>query len=134
MLGLVGQVRSAIFHLRDLRVGIPGILPILVRGFLLALAVAARQLRACGSRAPRRLGEARQEFLIALPGVAAHNAAHGRVRFEHGGVNRDGFAPEQARRHQPLRHPPEDGAVALEVDDAPRPRDRRMIRRWLVHR
>ena len=34
----------------------------------------------------------------------------------------------------PLLHPCEDGAVALEVDDAPRPRNRRMIRRRLVHR
>src|SRR6202022_4037110 len=123
----------AIFHLRDLRIGIPWIFPILVRGFLLALAVQARQLFARRRRDPRRLREASQEFLIALPGVAAHNAAHCRVRFEHGGVNRAGFAPEQSRRHQPLLHPREDGTVALEVDDAPRPRNRRMIRRWLVH-
>src|SRR5271169_6692191 len=71
----------------------------------------------------------------ALPGVAAHDAAHGRVRLERGAVNRDRLAPEQARRHQPLLHPRgEDGAVALEVDDASRPGSRRMIWRWLVHR
>ena len=134
MLSFVGQVRPAIFHLRDLRVGIPRIFPIFVRGFLLALAVQARQLRARGRRDPRRLRETGQELLIALPGVAAHDATHGRVRLEHGGVNRDRLALEQARRHQPLLHPREDGAVTLEVDDAPRPGNRRMIRRRLVHR
>src|ERR1700685_104786 len=133
MLGFVGQVRSAIFHLRDLRVWIPRMLPVFVRGFLLALAVQARQVRARGSRDPRRLRETGQELLIALPGVAAHNAAHGRVRLERGAVNRDRLAPEQARRHQLLLHPGEDSAVALEVDDAPRSGKRRMIRRRLVH-
>ena len=134
MLSFVGQVRPAIFHLRDLRVGIPRIFPIFVRGFLLALAVQARQVLARGSRDPRRLREPGQELLIALPGVAPHDAAHGRVRLEHGGINRDRLALEQARRHQPLLHPGEDRAVTLEVDDAPRPGNRRMIRRRLVHR
>jgi hypothetical protein len=134
VLGFVGQVRPAIFHLRDLRVGIPWIFPIFVRGFLLALAVQARQLRARGRRDSRRLRETGQELLVVLPGVAAHDAAHGRVRLEHGRVNRDGLALEQARRHQLDLHPCKDGAVTLEVDDAPRPGNRRMIRRRLVHR
>src|SRR3984893_15162277 len=36
MLGFVGQVSPAIFHLRDLRVGIPRMFPVFVRCFLLA--------------------------------------------------------------------------------------------------
>ena len=36
--------------------------------------------------------------------------------------------------NQPLLHPREDGAVALEVDDAPRSGNRRLIRRRLIHR
>src|ERR1700730_12052988 len=82
---------------------------------------------------PRRLRETGQELLIALPRVASHDTAHCRVRLERGGVNRDGLAPEQSCRHQPLLHPREDGAVALEVDDAPRPGNRRMIGRRLGH-
>src|ERR1700704_2506968 len=75
-----------------------------------------------------------KKLLIARPGVAAHDAPHGRVRLEHDAVNRDRLALEPARRHQPLLHPCEDGAVTLEVDDAPRPGNRRMIRRRFVHR
>jgi len=47
-------------------------------------------------------------------------------------VNSDGLALEQSRRHQPLLHPGEHRAVALEVDDTPRPGDRRVIGRRLV--
>ena len=69
---------------------------------------------------------------------------------------RDQAAPPRPRRHTPITtmsappycgsgvhywsrlqstlRPCEDGAVALEVDDAPRPGNRRMIRRRLGHR
>ena len=63
MLGFVGQVRPAIFHLRDLRIGIPRMFPVLVRGFLLALAVQARQVLARGSLDPRRLRQTGQETI-----------------------------------------------------------------------
>jgi len=35
-------------------------------------------------------------------------------RLEHSAVNRDRLALEPSRRHQPLLHPGEDGAVTLE--------------------
>src|SRR6202165_6098628 len=91
-----------------------------------------RSRRARSSRVgvaiPRRLRETGQELLIALPGVAAHDAAHGRVRLERGGVDRDRLTLAQPRRRQSLLHPREDGAVTLEVDDAPRPGNRRVMR------
>jgi len=52
--------------------------------------------------------------------VAIHDATYGRVGLERGGVNGDGLAHEQSRRHRPLLHPGEDRAVTLEVDDAAR--------------
>ena len=61
MLGLVGQMRAAIFHLRDLRIGIVGIRPVLVRGLLLALPVQPRQVVARRRLDARRLREPRQK-------------------------------------------------------------------------
>ncbi len=46
VLGLVRQVRTAVFHLRDLGVGIVGMLPILVAGLLLTFLVDLGQLLA----------------------------------------------------------------------------------------
>ena len=105
MLSFVGQVRPTIFHLRDLHVGIPRIFPIFVRGFLLALAVQARQVLARRRRDPQGLRETGQELLIARPGVAAHDATHGRVRLEHGAVNRDRLALETNRMSRPTEQP-----------------------------
>ena len=56
VLGFVGEVGTPIFHLGDLRIGIPRMLPVLVGGLLLALAVQARQVFAGGSLDPRGLG------------------------------------------------------------------------------
>src|ERR1035437_7515618 len=74
----------------------------------------ARSSRVGGLDA-RRLRQTGQELLIALLGVASHDAAHRRVRLERGGVNRDRLPLEQSCLHQPLLHPREDGAVGLEV-------------------
>jgi hypothetical protein len=102
MLGFVGEVGTPIFHLGDLRIGIPRMLPVLVGGLLLALAVQARQVLAGGSLDPRGLRETGQELLITLRSIAAHDAAHRRVGLQRGAagvevecpvkmIRRDGF-------------------------------------------
>ena len=50
MLGLVSKVRPAILHLRDFRVGIVRMLPVVVRALVLPLAIEARHVLARGRR------------------------------------------------------------------------------------
>ena len=93
VLGFVGQMRPAILHLRDLRIGIGRVRPVFVRRLLLPLPIQPRQVLARRRLDARRLGEARQKLLIALAGVAPHDAPHRGVRLERGGVDRDRLAP-----------------------------------------
>jgi hypothetical protein len=53
MLGFVGEVRLAVLHLRDLRVGVVRMRPVVVRFLLLPLAIEACQVHASASRCPR---------------------------------------------------------------------------------
>ncbi len=132
MLGFVREMRPAVFHLRHLRVGIVRIHPILVGGLLLPLPIQPCQIVARRRRDPRRLRESRQERVVALPGVAPHDAPHRRVRLERRRVNRHRLSLEQSRLHEALLHPREDRPVGVQIDQAPRPRDRRMVRRGLL--
>ena len=134
MLGFVGQMRPAVFHLRDLRIGVVRVGPLLVRRLLLALLVHPCQVLARRGLDPRGRGEPGQKRLIALAGVAPHDAAHRGVRLERGGIDRHGLPLEQSRLDESLLHPREDGAVRLDIDQAPRPRDRRMIGRGVLLR
>ena len=96
-----------------------------------------RSSRAKSSRVgvsmPEAFASPRQKRLIAFRRVAPHDAAHRGVRFERGRVDRDRFPREQPGFDEALLHPGEDRAVRLQVDQAPRPRNRRMIRRRLLH-
>ena len=131
MLGLVRQVRPPILHLRDLRVGIVRMGPVVVRALLLPLPIEPRQIRARRRLDARGLRQLRQEVLIALARVAPHDAAQRRVGLQRRRVDADRLALDQARVRQPLQHPREDGLVRLEIDQATRARDRRMVRRRL---
>jgi hypothetical protein len=104
MLRFVRQMRSFVFHLRDLRLGIPRMPPVGGSRFLLPFPVQTSQLLARRRVDARCLRERGQERLIALPGVAPHDTAQRRVRLERGGVNGECLALEQSRRHQPLLH------------------------------
>ena len=82
VLGLVSQVRAAVLHLRDLRVRIVGVVPIVVRALLRPLAVDSSQVglrRRLDSRGLRKIHE---EVLIALTRIATHQALHRRIGFE----------------------------------------------------
>ena len=133
MLGFVRQMRAAIFHLRDRRIGIVGVRPVCVRGLLLPLPIQSRQTLARGRLDPRGRRETRQKRLVALAGVPADDAAHRRVRLERRGVNRDGLTRQPAGLDESLLHPRKDGPVRLQIDQAPRARHRRMIGWRLVH-
>ena len=72
-----------------------------------------------------------QEVLIALARVAPHDAAQRRVRLQRRRVDASGLAPNQVRLGEALQHPGEDGLVRLEIDQATRARNRRVIGRRL---
>ena len=127
-------MRAAIFHFRDLRIGIVGVRPVVVRGSLLARPVQARQVFTRRGLDARRLREPRQKLRIGFRGIASHDAAHGRVGLERGRIDRDGLALEQSRLDQPLLDPREDRAMGLQIDRASRARDRRVIGGRLVQR
>jgi hypothetical protein len=110
-LGLVRQVRAPVFHLRDLRVRIVRMGPIVVRALLLPFPIDPRQVGAGWRLDARRLRELRQEILIALPGVAPHDAAQRRVGLQRRRVNADGLALHQSRIGESLQHPGEDRFV-----------------------
>ncbi len=134
VLGFVRQMRRAIFHLGDLRVRIVRVLPVVVRAFFLAFSIKFGQIF------PRRrldaalLCQLREELLILLPVVAADDRTQRRVGFQRGAVHPDGLAFDQIVIGQDLQHIAEHFLVRLEVDQSPRPRDRRMIWRLLVDR
>ena len=134
MLSFVGHVRPAVFHLRDLRIGIPGMLPVFVRRLLLPLAIQPRQVLPRRRLDTRGLREPRQKLLIGFLRVPPHDAAHGGVGFQRGGVDRDGFALQESRLDQPLLDPREDRAMRLDSDQAARPRNRRVVGGRLVER
>jgi hypothetical protein len=105
--------------------------PIVVRALLRPLPVNACQVLACGSVDAGRLRELRQELLIRRARVAPHDASQRRVRFQRGRINPNRLAFDQALVGEPLQDPREDGFVRFEIDQAPGPRNRRMIRRRL---
>ena len=81
VLGLVCQVRSAVLHFRDLRVGIVRMFPLIVRSLFLALSIDPRQICACWRPNARRLGKLRQELLVVLARVASDDAAQRGIGF-----------------------------------------------------
>jgi hypothetical protein len=70
-----------------------------------------------------------QEVLIALAGIAPHDAAQGGVSLQRRRINADGLALDQARIGQALQHPGEDRLVRLEINQATSAGNRRMVRR-----
>lgn len=124
-------MRPAILHLRDLRVRIMRMGPVVVRSLLRSLAINPRQVSARRRFDARSLCELRQEVLVAPTGVAPHNAPQRRIRFQRRRVNADRLALHQACICQALQPPGEDRLVRLEINQATRTGNRRMIRRRL---
>jgi hypothetical protein len=63
--------------------------------------------------------------------IASHDRAHRRRSLQRGRINALPLALQQAAIRQALQNPSENFTVRLQVDQPPRPRDRRVIRRRL---
>ena len=122
MFGFVRHMRPAVLHLRDLGVRITGTPPVLIGGPLLPLAVEARQhLPRRGLDAGGR-GEAGQIRLIVFPRIPSHDASHGGVGFQGGGVDRDRAALQETGGHEALLDPREHRPMRLHIDQPTGPR------------
>jgi hypothetical protein len=100
-----------------------------IAAFLRPLAIQPPQLGPRRCFDARGLGQPRQKLVIRLPRVTPHDAPQGRIGLERGGVDADRLALDQIRRRQHLQDPCEDRPVRLHVDQPPRARDRRVLRR-----
>ena len=105
MLGLVAEMRAAVFHFRDASIGIVWMGPFLVAAFLRTLPIDARQIGPRRRGDARRLDELRQELVIRVAVAAPHDGAQGRVRFQRRGIDSDGLAADQAPRPPPPAAP-----------------------------
>src|SRR5664279_6040969 len=133
VLGLVGQPRRPVLHLRDPRLGVRRALPALVRE-LLAFAAPVQLLKILFRRFldPFGLRQLLEVLLVGRPVAAPHQALlHRGVGLKRRGVQRY-LPPLQDpffTRH--LKDPLEDLAVKRHVELAPQPRKRRVVWRPL---
>ena len=134
VLRLVGQVGAAVLHLRDLRVRVLRVGPVVVGTLLRPFPVEPGQLRPCRRRNAQRDGQSVQEGLVAFTGVPPDDTPHRCVRFQRRCIDPDRLALDESGVGQPLQHPRENRFVRLEVDPPPRARHRRVVRRGFVKR
>ena len=125
--GLVREVRATVLHLRDARVRVVWMPPVCIAAFLRARPIQPRQVGARRRLDARSLRQPRQKLLIRLARVAAHNAPQRRIGLERRGINPNGRALDQIGGRQHLEDPREDGPMRLHVDQAPCPRNRRVL-------
>ena len=90
-----GFVRPAVLHLRDLRVWILRMSPVLVGALLSPLPVEACQLLSGQRRNPGRCSQAAQERIVSFARVSTDDAPQDRVRFKRRRVDADGLALQQ---------------------------------------
>src|SRR5437016_6152522 len=119
----------AVFQLRDLRLWVMRIHPIVVRSLLRPLAVQLRQLLPCRRCDPRFLGQSPQKLLVALARIPSHNRAHGCVRFQRRAIDahRLPIPPPATRCHAPpqslrnIRSAASENTAPASAKDAPSP-------------
>ena len=134
VLGLVGQVRPTVLHLRDLRVRILWRLPLLVRRLpILPRPVEPSQVRPRRRLHPGRFRQPPYERLVGFSRVPPLDAPHRRVRFQRRRINADRLSPDQPRSRHPLQNPREHRYVRLHIDQSTRPGQRRLVWRRLGH-
>src|SRR5207245_10068807 len=80
VLGFMRQMRPTVLHLRDPRVRIIRMRPVVVRALVLAFPIDPRQVGTRRRPNARRLGKIRQKLLVALAAVSPYDAAQRRVR------------------------------------------------------
>ncbi len=108
VLGLVGQMRGAVLHPRDLRIRIGRARPILVRK-LLALPPAIEPDEVVDRRRfdATLLRHLRQHLAIGLAAIAPHDGSQGGVGFHRRAVDADPLALHQAARGDESQNPVE---------------------------
>ena len=89
MLRFVCKMRAAILHLRDLRIRVVRILPVVVGTLLLPLAIQLGQLLARESLDAGFLCQAFQKLFIGLPRVTPYDRAQRGIGFQRGPVYGD---------------------------------------------
>ena len=132
VLGLVREMRAPVFHLRDACIGVVRVAPVGVTALLRALPIHAREIGPRGRLDARRLGQPRQKLLRCLTRVAAHAAPQRRVGFKRCGIDPDRLSRDEIGRREHLQDPGKDRPVRLQIDQAPRPRNRRVLGWGLV--
>ena len=95
MLGGVRQMRAAVLHLRDFRVRVVGVGPVVVRPLLLALPVEPGQFSTSRGGDTGRRRESRQPGFVLLARVPAHDAPQRGVGFQRGRIDPEGPAFHQ---------------------------------------
>lgn len=98
VLGLVGQVRAPVLHLRDARARVVRVLPITIAPFLGPLPIELGEVRARRRLDARRLRQPGEEVVIGLAGIPPHDAPQRRIRLERRGVDADRVPLHQVRR------------------------------------
>ena len=123
----VGRVRpSFIFLIRAS--GSCGLLPILVRPLLRALAVYLRKVLPRRRLDPRRFRQLLEPRIVPRPVVASRDRPHRHVRLLRRRIHLHRLPSKQPRLPQPFQHPPERRPVRLQAQPLVRLRQREMFR------
>ena len=131
--GLVSEAGPPVLEAHDLCVRIGRALPVLVRRLLtLALLVEASQLLVARVLDPRFLRELAEVALVALAASLADDRLHRGVGSEVRRVDPGHLALREALLVEDPHHEPEHLLVGPLRQSRARPRERRVIRRWLV--
>jgi len=102
---LVGQMRAPVLHFGDAAVPICPADPLGVGDFLvMASAIQTTQVFLCGVLDSFRFRQPLQVLLPIFSVVLAHDAFHGRVGFQGGGVQRHRLAPQQSLLPEQTQH------------------------------
>jgi 5-methylcytosine-specific restriction endonuclease McrA len=129
------QLRCRAHNLHEAEVYFGNRLPLLVREEAPAYECSASDRSARGRRASRSRCPRPAPASSASPDrsrrVAPHDAAQRGVRLQRRRIGAHGLAFDQARVGESLRHPDEGGLVGLDIDQATRARNRRVIGRRL---
>src|SRR6476469_297921 len=132
MLGLMREVRAAVLHLRDLRIGIMRIDPVLVGAFVGPLAIEFRQLLARGRLDSGFFRQLDQELFVRYASIAAYDRAQRRIRFQSRAIDGDRVALQQTFLSQHAQYPREHRAVRVDVDQTTSSGNGCVIRRPLM--
>src|SRR3954454_18236976 len=134
VLGLVGQMRAPVFHLRDAGIRVLRMLPFVVRPLLLPLPVQLGQLLPRRRLDPALVCQTCQKLVVLFPCVTPHNRTQRCIGFQCRRIHPDRMALQQIPFRQNLQHPLEHRLVRLHVHQSSRSRDRRMVWNAFIQR